>query len=148
MAKPCIVPAPTARCVTCTLSVLTLVTCITKTCRFKMNFSLKISVLVISSGSITSFFYISTIPTIQRHVITVITRKTFGKAEGIKDIFRRERCACQLIMTSLIDTKRFKAPQIISIAELGKSVITDVNSTSGDIQHCKMPLPICNWIFP
>ena len=38
-------------------------------------------------------------------------------------------------MTSL--TKRFKAPQIISITELGKSVITDVNSTSGDIHNAK-----------
>ena len=54
--------------------------------------------------------------------------KTFDTAEGTKDIFRRAPCACQLIMTSL--TKRFKSPQIISIAELGKSVITDVNSTS------------------
>ena len=69
--------------------------------------------LVISSGSIASFFNIFTIPIIQRHAIT---SKTFGKAAGIKDIFRRARCACQLIMTSL--TKRFKAPQIISIAHL------------------------------
>ena len=73
------------------------------------------------------------------------TSKTFDKAEGIKDIFRRARCACKLIMTSL--TKRFKAPQIISIAELGKSVITDVTSTSGDIHQCKLSLLTSNWIF-
>ena len=66
------------------------------------------------------------------------TSKTFDRAEGIKDIFRRACCACQLIMTSL--TKQFKAPPIISIAELGKSAITDVNSTSGDIHQCKIPL--------
>ena len=50
--------------------------------------------------------------------------QTFGEAEGIKDIFRRAPwcCVCQLIMTSL--AKRFKAPQILSIVELGKSVIT------------------------
>ena len=106
MPKPCIVLAPTARCVTCTLPVLTLVTCNTKTCRFKINFDLSISKLVISSGSIPSFVNIFAIPTIQRHAIT---SKTFGKAEEIKYIFRRARCACQSIMTSL--AKRFKAPQ-------------------------------------
>ena len=141
--KASIVLAPTARCVTCTLPVLTLVTCNTKTCRFKINFSLQISILVISSDSIASLFNIFTIPIIQRHAN--VTSKTFGKAEGIKDIYHRVRCACQLIMTSL--TKRFKAPQILSIAELGKSVITDVNSTSGDIHHCKIPLLTFNWIF-
>ena len=59
----------------------------------------------------------------------------------MKDIFRCARCACQLIMTPL--TERFKAPKIMSIAELGKSVITGVNSTSGDIHHWKIPLLIC-----
>ena len=141
--KPCIVLAPTARCVTRTLLVLMLVTCNTKTCRFKINLSLYISILAISSSSIASLFNIFTIPIIQRHVN--VTSKTFGNAEGIKDIFRCACCACQLIMTSL--TKRFKVPQILSIAELGKSIITDVNSTSGDIHHCKIPLLICNWIF-
>ena len=38
--KPRIVLAPTARCATCTLPVLTPVTCNTKMCRFKINFSL------------------------------------------------------------------------------------------------------------
>ena len=63
------------------------------------------------------------------------------RLEGSKTFFA-EHVA---IMTSLI--KRFKAPQIISTAELGKCVITGVNSTSGDIHHCKIPLLICNWIF-
>ena len=31
-------------------------------------------------------------PTLQRRAII---NKTFGKAEGIKDIFRRARCVCQ-----------------------------------------------------
>ena len=141
--KPRLVLAPTARCVTCTLPVLTLVTCNTKMCRFKINFSLwNFYIGYFHRFHRIIFFCIFTILTIQRHAVT---SKTFGKAEWMEDICRRARCACQLIMTSL--TKRFKAPQILSIAELGKSVITDVNPTFGDIHHCKIPLLICNWIF-
>ena len=42
---------------------------------------------------------------IQRHAIS---SKTFGKAEGIKDIFRRARCACQLIYDVLPNDSRLR----------------------------------------
>ena len=47
-------------------------------------------ILAISSGSIALLANIVTIPSIQRHVIHVLR---IGKAQGIKDIIRRARCA-------------------------------------------------------
>ena len=128
--KTCTVLAPTTRCVTCTLHVLTLVTCNIKSYKYG----------VISSGSIASFFFnIFTIPTIQRHTIT---SKTFGKAEGgswSKTIVAMHVSRASLLWHHLPN-------DFFSIAEVGKSVITDVNSTSGDIHHSKIPLLICNWV--
>ena len=131
----CIVLAPTARCVTCTLPVMTLVTCNTKTCRFKISFSLYIFLLVISTGSIALSINTFTIPTIQRHATTDVWQGLNGsKAYFAVVCVARD----QYIITSL--TKRFTAPHNLSVTKLEKRGITDVSSASGYIQHWEMLL--------
>ena len=67
----------------CTLPVMTLVTC-----HFKINFSLQIPKLVISSGSIASLIAIFTTPSIKQHVI--ISGKV---SKGSKTLFAVVRIA-------------------------------------------------------
>ena len=131
--KPCIVLAPTARCVTCTLPVVTLVTC-------NKNVSLQNKLRPVNyyigyfsrfHAIICEYFRNTSYP-----MTCHLQARRLARLKGSKTFFQRQ------IVTSFVE--RFKAPQILSTAKLGKSVIKGVNSTSGDIHHCKTPLLICN----
>ena len=81
-------------------------------------------------------------PTIQRHANT---SKTFSKAKRIKYIFTGARCACYLITwRHLPNDSRLRRFFLLRKLE---NLCHDVNSTSGDSHHYKIPLLICNWIF-
>ena len=75
MPKPCIVLAPTACGSTCTLPVMTLITCNTKTCWFKVNFSMYILLLVISTYSMA--LQNLSVMKLEKHGITDVS-STFG----------------------------------------------------------------------